>query len=255
MIKSLLRMAAIGALLVWGLPAHAYDIKEAGVEQGVVKFESNSTYTNENANNRYEYKSELEASIGITDFFKFHVGLKYEEEEDQSSYHLETVGAGFTLELLDPVTNPVGLAAYGGIYHNRRTVDNYFALGGIAETRVQQVTVRGNAFYIGDVSERESFDGVKYAYQLRYDITDKYALGIEGFGVEKDFDNPLQKDESKHKVGPVFYYKCDVFKELALDTFFPAFAEMDTKGNVGVLFGTNEQTPDVTIKWNTDFYF
>ena len=76
-------------------------------------------------------------------------------------------------------------------------------------------------------------------------MTERLALGIEGFGVVPNIANSASIDFQEHRIGPVLYYE----KELAGEK------ERTFAIDAGVLFGLTEATPNVTAKLNASLAF
>lgn len=267
MINKLKIAAAATLILLWTLPANALEVEEAEVEKGEAEVVYNGTYTDDNGEDAYEHEHEIEAELGITDWLKLAVAVGFEEEENESSLDFSEIEAAATIELIDPEKNGFGLALFGRISREFSQEDDEadekeFAIGLIAEQTFNKWLVRGNLFYIGDLDnkEDEKFDGVEYAYQIRYQMTERFGLGVEGYGSHKDFDDEDEEDADEHMVGPVLYWSHELERRheqvsLKDDDDEDEEEGLELEGSVGVLFGTNDETADVTFKWNVGVEF
>lgn len=269
--KNIKFAAILSVLMIWAFPANALEVEEAGVEKGEAEVVYEGTYTSDNGGDEgaYEHEHEIEAELGITDWLKLGVGLGFEAEEDEASLDFSEIEAAATIELIDPEKNGFGFSLYGRLSREFAQEDGdkdekEFALGVIAEqTFNKNWLVRGNLFYIGDLGnvEDEQFDGVEYAYQVRYQMTSSFGLGIEGYGSHKDFKEEDEDDLNEHKIGPVLYYSRELeprHQKTSLkdnDDDEDEEEGMELEGQFGVLFGTNDDTADVTFKWNIGLEF
>ncbi|MEP3475343.1 MAG: hypothetical protein ABJN57_03915 [Hyphomicrobiales bacterium] len=268
MINKLKIAASVALLLIWTLPANALEVEEAGVEKGEAEVVYNGTYTDDNGEGAFEHEHEIEAELGITDWLKLAVAIGFEEEENEASLDYSEIEAAATIELIDPEKNGFGFSLFGRLSQEFAQEDddedeNEFAIGVIAEqTFNDKWLVRGNLFYIGDMDneEDEQFDGVEYAYQVRYQMSERFGLGVEGYGSHKDYEAEDEDDTNEHKVGPVFYFSTELDRRheqvsLKDDDDEDEEEGMELEGSVGVLFGTNDDTADVTFKWNLGLEF
>lgn len=270
MINKLKIAASVALLLIWTLPANALSLEEAGVEKGEVEIQYEATYTDDNGEGAYEHEEEIEAQLGITNWLMLTVAIGFEEEEDESSFDFSEIEAAATIELIDPEKNGFGFSLFGRISREFAQEDDdkdekEFAIGVIAEqTFNDKWLVRGNLFYIGDMKneEDEQFDGVEYAYQVRYQMTERFGFGVEGYGSHKDYDAEDEDDTNEHKVGPVFYFSTELdrrHEQVSLkdddDGKEDEEEGMELEAQFGVLFGTNDDTADVTFKWGLELDF
>ena len=266
MINKLKIAAAAALVLLWTLPANALSLEEAGVEKGEVEIQYEATYTDDNGEGAYEHEEELEAQLGITNWLMLTVAIGFEEEEDESSFDFSEIEAAATIELIDPEKNGFGLALYGRLSKEFAQEDDdkdekEFAIGIIAEKEINKWLVRGNLFYIGDLGNEddEKFDGVEYAYQVRYQVTERFGIGVEGYGSHKDFDDEDEDDTTEHMVGPVLYISHELEgrneKVSLKDDDEEEEEGLELEGQFGVLFGTNDETADVTFKWGLEIDF
>jgi hypothetical protein len=269
MINKLKIAASVILLLIWTLPANALSLEEAGVEKGEVEIQYEATYTDDNGEGAYEHEEEIEAQLGITNWLLLTVGIGFEEEEGERNFELSELEAEVQIELIDPEKNGFGLALFGGISREFSTEDDEkdekeFAIGVIAEQSFDKWLVRGNLYYIGDLKneEDEQFDGVQYAYQVRYQMTNSFGFGVEGYGTHKDFEDEDEENLNEHMVGPVFYYSTELEPRHEKASFKNNDDDdedeeegMELEAQFGVLFGTNDDTADVTFKWGLELDF
>jgi len=259
--------AALAAMLLWNLPAHALSLEEAGVEKGEVEVQYEATYTDDNGEGAYEHEHELEAQIGMTNWLLLTVGIGFEEEEGERDFEFSEIEGSVQFELIDPEKNGFGFALFAEVTKEFAAEDDdpdekEYKLGAIAEQEFGKFLVRGNLFYISDIDaeDDEKFDGVEYAYQVKYSFNEHLAIGVEGYGSHKDLDDLNEDDIDEHKVGPVVYFS----RELGERNSSPSMKDdddedeeegMEFEGQLGVLFGTTDDTPDVTIKWGFEIDF
>ena len=262
--KNLKVLLAIFALFLWAAPAHALSLEEAGVEKGEAEVEYEGSYTDDNGEGAYEHEHEIQAELGVTDWLKLGLEFGFEEEEGERSFEFTEVEVYATIELIDPENGGFGLALYGRATKefeadNDEPDENTLAVGVIAEKHWDKWLFRGNLFYITDINghEEQQFDGVEYTYQAKYKFSDRFGIGVEGYGTHADFDDPAEDDTNTHMVGPVLYLKREGEHETGSmkDADEGEEEGLELEASVGVLFGTNDETADVTLKWNLGLEF
>lgn len=258
---------AFAALLLLSTPVSALEVEEAGVEKGEVEVVYEGSYTDDNGEGVFEHEHEVEVEVGLFDWLKVGLGVAFEEEEGERDFEFSEIEAAATIALMDPEKNGFGFSLYGRISKEfaadaDEPDEKEFALGVIAETEVNKILFRGNLFYISDIDAEadERFSGVEYAYRISYQITDNIGLGVEGYGSHKDLDDPDAEDKNAHKIGPVIYFSTELGEngddEAANDDDDDDEEEgTGFEAQFGVLFGTNDDTPDVTLKWNLGLEF
>ncbi len=251
-------------LLLGTLPAYALSLEENTFEEGEVEIQYEATYTDDNGDGAYQHEEEIEAQFGITDWFRLTVGLGFEEEEGERSFELSELEAEAQIKLIDPEKGGFGFGLFAGITRELAADDDdpdetEYALGIIAEQFFDKWLVRGNLFYISDLDAEadQQFDGIEYRYQIRYQMNDDLGLGLEGYGTNKDFDEA--DDLNQHMIGPVVYINRDIGergpKHSVKDDEDDDDEGMQLEAQLGVLFGTNDDTADFTVKWGLELDF
>jgi len=266
--KTIKTSLAVLAFMAWSFPAHALSLEENTFEKGEVEIQYEATYTDDNGEGAYNHEEEIEAQFGITDWFRLTVGIGFEEEEGERSFELSELEAEVQIKLIDPEKGGFGFGLYAGISKELAAEDDdpdekEFALGIIAEQFYDKWLFRGNLFYISDIDaeDDEKFDGIEYRYQIRYDVNDRFGLGLEGYGTSKYFDDPDEDDLNQHMLGPVIYINREIGergeKHSAKDDDEDGDDDegMEVEAQLGVLFGTNKDTADVTFKWGLEIDF
>lgn len=269
--KTLKLSIALFAILFWASAANALSLEEAGVEKGEAEVQYEATYTDDNGEGAYEHEHEIEAQLGVTNWLLLTVGIGFEEEEGERSFEFSEIEAAATIELVDPENGGFGFALYGRLskefaVENDEANESAFALGVIAEQHFDNWLVRGNLFYTSDIDaeDDEQFDGIEYAYQIRYNLNNNFGIGVEGYGTDVDFDDADGEDVTTHMVGPVLYISREIgergeqFSSKDNDDNDDVDDDedgMELEAQIGVLFGTNDDTADVTLKWGLEIDF
>jgi len=192
-----------------------------------------------------------------------------------------------------PRSGGFGLAALVeyNIPFDRHEADQLF-LGGALQYASGPWTATANLYAVRHFGGREELDGIpisderwdfQYAAQLKYRVNEKLALALEGYGVVERLGNSGTRSEERelfgdfdrHLLGPVVYYSW------GSDDGRPAAkagkglrvrgAEVNGKNGdddndgdsdgprytlgAGVLFGLNDNTSDVALKWSLEVEF
>jgi hypothetical protein len=117
----------------------------------------------------------------------------------------------------------------------------------------------------GRVGEHPEIDGLEFQYnwQLKHEITQRVAFGVEAFGEIKDLANPGSFNEQLHRAGPVIYLNLGQEAEGSAtgkreneETEHMQESEApELKMAAGVLFGLSDATSDVTFKLDAELEF
>jgi hypothetical protein len=85
---------------------------------------------------------------------------------------------------------------------------------------------------------------LKVNWQLKRELNERWALGLEGFSEIEDLAHAGSFDDQSHRLGPVAYYE------------FPhAEGKPEWKAAGGVLFGVSEAVSDLTYKFDLSVEF
>jgi hypothetical protein len=151
-----------------------------------------------------------------------------------------------------------------------------------------------NIYAVKNFGGREELNGAlisderwdfQYAAQLKYQVNAKLALGLESYGVLERLGNSGTKSEERkvfgdfdrYLLGPVFYYSWGAENDRATKKSGKGLRVRNTNAKnrngdnddandgaregptytlgAGVLFGLNENTADVVLKWNLGVEF
>lgn len=261
--------AAFLALFMWTAPASALSLEENGFEKGEVEIQYEALYTDDNGGKgTYKHEQELEAQFGVTDWLRLTVGIGFEEEEDESSFDFSEIEGSVQFKILDAEKAGFGFGLYAGISKEFAQDDDEkdekeFALGFIAEKSIDKWFLAGNLFYISDIDaeEDEQFEGVDYRYQVKYQMNERIALGIEGYGTYKDFKDEDEGSSNEHIVGPVLYLNHEIGDNKGMNVAKLNDDEdddedgLELESQLGLLFGTNDESADITVKWGLEIEF
>ncbi len=81
-------------------------------------------------------------------------------------------------------------------------------------------------------------------WRLQRELSERWALGVEGYSEIEDLSNAGSFDEQEHRLGPVAYYE------------FPhAEGRPEWKAAGGVLFGLSDAVSDLTYKFDIEVEF
>lgn len=282
-----------------------FEVKDLEAEPGTVEFQSQNAHSwgqpkrrsVEVAPGEYEYddnsvthqRHALEIEMALTHFFRMRVGVEYEKERlddpaspafanDFGSLKLEEIAAEGVV-ILVPIKDRqgVGLGALVEVEHSLESGGSKsVAFGPILEAQSGPWTAVANLMLVhafgGDQSERDSKWDFAYAAQLKYDMTENWALALEAYGTVDRLGNSgtpgesraLFGDHDQHRIGPLIYYtyKADTSGSVSKVSTDAAFNDDDDDDDgttitvgVGLLAGLNQNTPDATLKWTVEVEF
>ena len=290
--RNLLAIAALAGLLlaIQPLPALAqFEVQQPEIHKGEVEIEYHGAYLSGRPAPPTEVKRhghEAEIWFGITDWWAIGAAVEAEEErgedgrfgdfelsegELQNKFEiLPLEGDGFGASILVVYGRSLGTGVPGESEKELR-------FGPILKAAKGPVSVTANLFpvHVFDVEEKEFEDGAleiedipdhwnfSYAWQVKYQKSDRLALGVEGFGEFEDIGGDLPGDDlERHRVGPVLYLSWEKGgHSLSLKDSHGDEDHGHEDGGVafemafGVLFGLNEDTSDVALKWDFEIEF
>jgi hypothetical protein len=313
----------VSAAAIWGVlsPAQAqFEVEEPEAEQGEVEFEYNGDYHFGNPRRRVvEEAGEVIADenevwrqrhvfglgMGLTNFFRLSVEAEFEQELLDDIDEIALANAFGELEPVEiqfegiVVLRPLkgdgfGAAAFISYVAALGDDPNQFQTGPILKAAQGPWSATTNLFFVKNIGggEREPDGSIfrderwdfQYAWQVKYEASEQWALALEGFGnINRLGDSgrrseavELFGDQDQHRFGPVGYYtfkrprgaRAASLKDLNGNGDGPK-----AKGNgnddddededesttvtagFGVLFGLNENTSDVALKWSLEVEF
>ena len=103
-----------------------------------------------------------------------------------------------------------------------------------------------NSFFVGQLGEHREIDSLelKLNWRLKHEMTEKWALGVEGYSEIEDLSHSGSFDDQKHRLGPVAYYETGGHD---------GKPKWEFAG--GVLFGASDATSDLTYKIDAEVKF
>ena len=165
---------------------------------------------------------------------------------------------------------------------------NQFQIGPILKVAQGKWSATTNLFFIKNIGggEREP-DGsifrderwdLEYAWRVAYQASERWALALEGFGTFNRLGDSGRKseavelfgDQDPHRLGPVAYYTFKHPRSARMASLKDPNGPGNSNGNgngddddegttvtagFGVLFGLNEDTSDVALKWSLEIEF
>ena len=117
--------------------------------------------------------------------------------------------------------------------------------GPLAKYVVGRNSATINTFFVGQLGNEAEIDSLelKVNWRLKHAFSERFALGVEGYGEIEDLVNPGSFEDQKHRVGPVAYFEFER----------PGAPKWEFAG--GTLFGISEATSDVTYKFDAELKF
>lgn len=255
-----------------------FEVKQPFVHQGEAELAYHGAYfdgTKESAIHGHE----VEVLLGVTERFGIGLAGLLEEERGEdgeaNAFKLKEIEAQAKLELIElKDDHGVGLALYS--LYGATTVggnsENEFVFGPILKAQNGKLSGTANLFAVSvnNIFEEGESEPDHWNYEInwqaRYQLARRFGIGVEGFSEFADIGNDLDEDApDKHRLGPVLYvnlggddhgsHKAD---HSAKDDDHADHAEghaPSTAMAFGVLFGTNEDTADVALKWDMEIEF
>ena len=244
----------------------------------------------------------LEMQMGITRWFRTRIGVEFEKERLEDPGSVARANAfedlhltGIALEgvfVIVPVKNEgIGLGLLAEYDHSVRSGLNQFYIGPIIQAVSGPWSALANLLLVQNygtpdrahVQPEDRKRDFAYAAQLQYEISETWALALEGYGTidrlgrsgTRTPEQALFGDFDQHRAGPVVYYrfrpegghrapaarKAGVTAIRTDDDEKPGPADKDDDQDkavsigVGLLFGLNANTPNQTLKLSLEYNF
>jgi len=191
------------------------------------------------------YSMEVEYTYGVTKWLSLSPLVDF-DKPDGDSFHAIVAGVEsvwFPVEVGKLLTFAWFTEVEGAVHHDET---NSTTFGPIVQFGHDKASLILNPYFEKSFGKNHE-EGIEFNYQwqAKARMTERLALGIEGFGVIPDIGNSPGIDFQEHRIGPVIYYE----KELAGEK------ERTFAIDAGVLFGLTEATSKVTGKVNASLAF
>jgi hypothetical protein len=229
-------------------PAHAqFVIKQPAVTQGELSIVGHGSYESAlpDGGNPLGWGHEIELAYGFTDFWKSELALELKQPVHEE---LETTELKFEnyLELADYAPWGVVFAAFAGVNMGvEEGVANAAKFGPLARFGGDDLSLTLNAIFDKTFGKyRTPGVGLDYNAQFKFALIDGIAAGAELFGDISDLGDVPSFNDTELRAGPVLYlsWRSDQ-------------SHFGFTGDIGVLLGTTDATPDTTIKWDVELTF
>ena len=236
------------ALALASSPASAqFYVRSPEVDKGEAEIEEHGAlYSGPGEDERLRQTHEVEGKYGITE--RFEVILEGELEQSiGENLEGEAIELGGQYEIIERHGDGLGLA-FRTIYEFALPDDSpdEILFGPLANFVRGRDSATINTFFVGQVGNHGEIDSLelKINWQLKHELSEKWALGVEGFSEIEDLAHAESFDDQSHRLGPVAYYE------------FPhAEGRPEWKAAGGVLFGVSDAVSDLTYKFDLEVEF
>ena len=228
--------------------AHAqFVIKSPAVEEGELAFVGHGSYEAKlpGGGDPLGWGHEVEVGYGFTDFWKSTLALELKqpvhEELEPTEFKIENY-----LELIDYAPAHVAFSAFGAVNLGLdEGVANAAKFGPLAKFGDDDLSLTLNAIFEKTFGKyRTPGTGLDYAAQFKFAVVDGLSAGGELFGSISDLGDVPSFNDTEFRVGPVLYlsWRSDQ-------------SHIGFTGDIGLLLGTTDATPDTTVKWDLEVTF
>jgi hypothetical protein len=236
------------ALALASSPASAqFYVRSPEVDKGEAEIEEHGAlYSGPGEDERLRQTHEVEGKYGITE--RFEVILEGELEQSiGENLEGEAIELGGQYEIIERHGDGLGLA-FRTIYEFAMPDDSpdEILFGPLANFVRGRDSATINTFFVGQVGNHGESDSLelKINWQLKHELSEKWALGVEGFSEIEDLAHAGSFDDQSHRLGPVAYYE------------FPhAEGRPEWRAAGGVLFGVSDAVSDLTYKFDLEVEF
>ncbi len=249
---TLWRAASLGfALLLLVLSGDSADaqfyVNSPEVKNGETKIEEHGAfYAGPGEDERLRQSHWVEVKHGFTDRFEVIVEGAFRQAIDQS-LKARFLELGAQYEMVERHGDGVGFAfrAFYEFALQDHLADEIL-FGPLAKWVRGGDSATINTFFVGQVGRHSDIDSLalKVNWRLKHELSETWALGVEGYNWIDDLAHAGAFDDQKHRIGPVAYFET---------------GGRDGKPKwefaAGVLFGASEATSDFTYKFDAEIKF
>lgn len=226
------------------MTAHAqtFDVKQVEVQQGELSLDFDASLFRGLPRGGGANRSAHDQTVhyGLREWWKLSGVFKLENPDDERvRFARVAVENIFVLKPLDdhkPFDTGLGWFAAVEVSTHAQTT-NAVVFGPILSMTAGKLSITANPF-LEKTFGRNREDGLafNYGWQVKYDLREGFAVGIEGFGLIDNIGHAPPWSEQEHRVGPVVYKEVEIAKDVKITP------------DIGVLFGLTKATPDVAVK-------
>ena len=218
-------------------------MKTLHVEKGAIELGFDNAIFSGRAENRSAHEQVIH--FGLRDWWRLSGAIEWENPTygDIHASHL----AVENVFVLRPMTQRynMGLGLFAAVEASvHRDSTNAVVFGPIIASRWDKLSVTLNPFFEKTFGRNpEEGIALTYRWQSRYELRERFAVGVEGYGLVENIGNSPRLADQEHRFGPVLYKQFDLDRATKVEP------------SIGVLFGLTSATPDVTLKFNIDVHF
>ena len=249
-------------LLTPSLAFAQFYVRQPDVEKGESEVEEHgAAYVGPGNDEDLRQSHEVEFKNGLTDraqlivegFFEQPIGDNLQAKEFE---------IGGQYELIKPEGEDGFAFAFRTIYEAVRDAPDEILFGPLARFQKGPNSTTLNIFFVGQVGEHPTIDGLEFQYnwQLKHELSERVAFGVEAFGEIQDLANPGSFNDQLHRAGPVVYLNFG--EEGYGEKRESEESENEQKSEApewkmaaGVLFGLSDAASDVTFKLDAELEF
>jgi hypothetical protein len=245
-------------------PASAqFYVRSPDVDKGETELEEHGAiFAGPGEDERLRQSHEVEAKYGFSDRWEGIVEGFFDQEIGDS-LEARQFELGGQYEIIEREGDGVGLgfrAIYEFALQDHSPDEIQF--GPLAKWVMGRNSATINTFFVGQVGDEAEIDSLEFQlnWQLKRELTERLALGVEGFSEIEDLVHAGSFDDQQHRMGPVVYLELGNH-EGEKDTLDTGRAEeRGPRGPewtlaAGALFGLSEATSDVTFKFDIEAEF
>jgi hypothetical protein len=241
---TVLTAVVVSAATVSAASAQTFDVKDTEIKAGELEFGTSNTFQSGLPRDTVANRSAHDKSLdyGVTDRWRLS-GIGKFERPDGEKMRFAAVGIEnlFAFKPIDDKkTHDVGFGWFVGTqFSTNHETQNNVNFGPVISVKLDKVSLNANPFFEKTFG-RNKIDGIAFTYgwNAKYALTEKFAVGIEGFGVVENIGGGTPLDEQQHRIGPAIFTEIEITKDYSISP------------DLGILFGLTKGTPDVAIKLN-----
>ena len=207
---------------------------------------------------------ELGVHVDVSDYWMTKIALEMQREADDA-YALSGVASENVFRFSKWTPRTFDAAWFTAVAAGTESeATNAVEFGPIVSIRSGPVMVLLNPFFEKTFGRnREEGTAFTYGWRLTYSFSGRLSVGLEGYGEIENLGDAPAIDEQVHRVGSVLYlgplhgtgHSEHGDHAHGMEHDHEQHAEPEWFGEVGLLFGLTDSTPDTAVKLNAGVHF
>jgi hypothetical protein len=221
--------------------AQTFDVKQLDVKKGALELGLDNTVQagiSRPDANRSAHDQSLD--YGVTDWWRLSGVIKLENPLSAEVRVARTAVENILVLQASPKGGGIGLGWFTSLEASTDpATTNSSQFGPIVVLQRDKLSFTANPFFEKTFGHNR-IEGIalNYGWNAKYQINERLAIGVEGFGLIENLGNSPRFSDQQHRIGPALFTAITLGHDLTITP------------DIGIFFGLTEATPNVTLKLN-----